>query len=114
MKHIKKRISKIVDELVTYLFYMGATDINFHIKEEEDLYRIHLTSNYGKKCERKIAKLQKCLNYPKQEEMEEYYWELAGECDIGSELTIVGAMTDKVEINLIEDRLEITLYRNKK
>lgn len=114
MKHDKKRISKMVDELVTYMFSIGATDISINISDEPDTYRIHLESNYLDKYRKNLDKLQKYLNYDKQEEMEEYYWELAGDSDIDTELTLVGMMTDKAEIDFTGDRIKITLHRSKK
>ncbi|TCO68861.1 hypothetical protein [Marinisporobacter balticus] len=113
MKHNKRRISKIVDELVVYLFNMGATDININLKEKKDYYKIVLTSNYTVKDQEKIEKMIKYLKCGKQEEMEEYYWELAGDCDVDTELTLVGMMIDKAEIHTSEDTIKLVLYRYK-
>ncbi|WP_432403929.1 hypothetical protein [Wukongibacter sp. M2B1] len=113
MKHNKKRISKIVDELITYFFTMGATDINIDLKEKSDYYKIFLKCNYTIKDNKKIEKLVRYLKCDKQEEMEEYYWELAGDCDVDTELTLVGMMTDKAEIDIGEDTIEVVLYRYK-
>ncbi len=113
MKHHKKRIAKILDELTIYLFSIGATDININIADREEDYRIFIRSNYKGNQDDKIARLTKGLNTPKREEMEEYYWELTGECDIATELHLVGMMLDKAEINIIDDYLELILYRNK-
>ncbi|MCT4620757.1 MAG: hypothetical protein N4A62_15390 [Marinisporobacter sp.] len=113
MKHNKKRISKIVDELVAYFFTMGATDININLQEKEDYYKIVLSCNYIVKNQEKIEKMIKCLKCDKQEEMEEYYWELAGDCDVDTELTLVGMMTDEAEIDISEDEIKLVLYRYK-
>lgn len=113
MKHTKKRISKIVDELVTYFFSMGSTNMNIKVKEEPSQFIIYLKSDYSKDANEKIDKLVRYLECAKQEEMEEYYWELTGVCDVDTELTLVGMMTDEVEIDIDEDTIEIKLYRNK-
>ncbi|WHH60128.1 hypothetical protein [Petroclostridium sp. X23] len=113
MKHQRKRVSKIVDELITYLFSIGATDINVNIQERLDDYKISLRSNYTKDKNKKVYKLLKALQTPKQEEIEEYYWELAGDSDVGTELSLIGMMIDKVEVDLNTDFLEIILYRNR-
>lgn len=113
MKHYKKRVSKIVDELITYFFAMGATDINMDLQETDDYYKIHFKSNYTENNEEKIEKMVKYLKCEKQEEMEEYYWELAGDSDVDTELSLVGMMTDKAEINIGEDIIEVILYRYK-
>jgi len=113
MKHTKKRISKIVDELVTYFYSMGATDISINLNEKKDYFKISLKSNYTTKDKNKIEKLIKYLKCDKQEEMEEYYWELTGESDVDNELMLVGMMTDEAEINIDEDTIEVVLYRYK-
>ncbi|MDK2917838.1 MAG: hypothetical protein PWQ37_571 [Candidatus Petromonas sp.] len=113
MKHIKKRIAKIVDELVTYFFSMGATDISINVKEEKGFFKIILATNYLKKDEEKINKLIKYLKCAKQEEMEEYYWELTGDSDVDEELILVGMMTDEAELDIEEDKIEVKLIRYK-
>lgn len=113
MKHNKKRVSKIVDELIVYLFSIGASNINVNILEEKDFYKIRISSNYRDKDMEKIDNLKKYLSCEKQEEMEEYYWELTGECDIDTELTLVGMMTDKCEININDDKIELELFKYK-
>lgn len=113
MQHNKKRISKIVDELVAYFFTMGATDININLQEKKDYYKIVLSSNYIVKDQEKIEKMIRCLKCDKQEEMEEYFWELAGDCDIDTELTLVGMMTDEAKIDISEDTIKLVLYRYK-
>lgn len=113
MKHYKKRVSKIVDELMTYFFSMGATDICINLQETDEYYKIHFKCNYSGNNEEKIEKMVKYLKCDKQEEMEEYYWELAGDSDVDTELTLVGMMTDEAEINIGEDTIELTLYRYK-
>ena len=113
MKHIKKRVCKIIDELITYFFVIGATNIDINLQEKEDHYKILLRGNYTTKDKSKIEKLVKYLKCDKQEEMEEYYWELAGESDVDTELTLVGMMTDNAEINISEDMIEVVLYRYK-
>lgn len=112
MKHVKKRIAKIVDELTTYFFSMGATDININLKDEKEYYKISLKCNYTKD-QGKIDKLIKYLKCAKQEEMEEYFWELAGDCDVDTELTLVGMMTDEAEIDINGNQIEVNLIKYK-
>lgn len=113
MKHDKKRITKMIDELVTYFFSMGATDININLKEDEKSFKIVFDCNYSCKDSGKLEKLNKYLQCPKQEEMEEYFWELAGDCDVDTELTLVGMMTDKASIQCADNKIKITLLRYK-
>lgn len=114
MKHNKQKISKIVDELMTFSFSVGATDINVNVKDEDKHYIIYLKTNYLHSCRDKVSELCKLLECSKREEMEEYYWYLAGESDVDTELSLVGMMIDDCKIRFTEgDHLEITLYRKK-
>jgi hypothetical protein len=115
MKHGKMRLSKIVDELISYCFSIGATDISVNIKDAEGYSKISVKSNYKDIPKEKIEKLSKLMKCGKQEAMEEYYWPLTGEYDADTELSLVGMMADKVDIKYTENRnLEITLYRYKR
>lgn len=114
MKHKKLRLIKIVDELMNYFYSIGATDIDINIKEEFDCYIIKLKSNYSSKSKDSVANRLKCLNCEKQEEMEEYYWALTGVSDVDTELTLVGMMTDKAEMNISDDTIDLVLFKYKK
>ena len=114
MRNNKKRICRIVDELMTYLFTMGATEITASVREEENQFIIILRSNFTEFSEKEVKRLVRRLNIERQVEMEEYYWELTGESDIDTELTLVGMMTDKGEVRFLDNNtIEITLYRYK-
>lgn len=113
MKHNKKRLMKIIDELTMYLFSTGATNINISIEDREDVYVILIKSNYNKDKKEKIVKLIEALKSPRQEEMEEYYWELAGESDVGSEMYLTGMMINIEHVDIDDNMLEISLYKNK-
>ena len=113
MKSQRKRISRIVDELISYLFSMGATDISVNIQEREEDFKVLIKGNCKEVESKKFDKLKKALETPKQEEVEEYYWELAGNADGGTELSLVGMMIDKAELDWNAGQLDITLYRSK-
>ena len=93
---------------------MGATEITASVREEENQFIIILRSNFTEFSEKEVKRLVRRLNIERQVEMEEYYWELTGESDIDTELTLVGMMTDKGEVRFLDNNtIEITLYRYK-
>jgi hypothetical protein len=114
MKHERLKISKMVGELMNYLFYMGATNINIDFKETESCFEIICRSNFQGDASKKIEKLTKLLKSNKREEMEEYYWALVGDCDVANELSLVGMMVDESEVQCEGEDIKITLYRYKK
>ncbi len=113
MKHNKKKISKIIDELITYFLHIGSKHIQIDVLDEEHQYKIVFNCNIHDVDNKCMDKLVKGLNFDKQEEMEEYYWELAGECDTDTELSIVGMMINQYDLNIKDDELELIIYRNK-
>jgi len=113
MKHEKKKIIKIVDEIMFFLFANGSTEITTKVTEEKERHVIYIWGNFDKKNKDNFDKLIKLLSCPRQRDMEEYYWELTGDSDQFTELTLVGMMTDEVQVDMQEDSIELILYRNK-
>ncbi len=113
MRHVRRRISKMVDELINYMLSIEASDININISEIDNFYVISLKSNFSEEKSNKIEKLVKALNSPKTEEIEEYYWELAGESETGTELYLLAMMVDKSEIHIVGNTLDLKLYKSK-
>jgi len=50
---------------------------------------------------------------PRRQDIEEYYWALNGDNDSSSELSLVGMMTDSVDVNYTNGVLKISLTRLK-
>lgn len=113
MRHEIRKISKMIDELTTFCLENDADDVQIHIKNLEDKEVITVTAYHIKDIEEVATKIRDFLSYPRELEMEEYYWELAGEADRGDELGLVGAMIDEARIDYNEEQLYIELIRNK-
>ncbi|MBS4538260.1 hypothetical protein GOQ27_07280 [Clostridium sp. D2Q-11] len=113
MNHEIKKISKIIDELSTFCLLHGAKLMNMSVENNKDHFKIILEMDNLDYSNKKVSRLEKLLNCPRQAEMEEFYWELTGESDHDSELSIVGMMVDKADIVFEENSLKLTLYRYK-
>ncbi len=113
MIHEKQRIVKIIDEMTLFFFSMGARDISTNISIQDRETVITLDSDFTGEQKKNIEKLIKCMKIPKQEGMEEYYWSLSGECNIDTELSVVGMMTDKIEMEIKDNRIRLVLHREK-
>lgn len=111
MIHEKQRIAKIVNEMTMFFFSMEARDISVKIHLDSNDTAITFESDYYGDQKKKIEKLVKCMKIPKQEGMEEYYWGLTGECDIDTELSVVGMMIDRVDLEVKENSIRLTLHR---
>jgi len=113
MKHEVKKISKILDELITFSFNHGTNKMHIEIEDHNEYFKIELQSNNIDCNDKRVNLLDDLLNCPRQPEIEEYYWELTGECDRDTELSLVGIMVDKAEVEFKGSALRITLYRYK-
>lgn len=113
MRHEYKKVARIVDELTTFFLEKGAKDINLDIKVLEGKEIITIKAYPVEQIERVIEDLQKMLSYPRESELEEYYWELAGECDYSSELAIIGGMIDTASIDYDDDSICLELVRRR-
>jgi hypothetical protein len=113
MKHEIKKLSKIVDELITFCFQRKSHDMTISIKDRPDYFKVKVVVDNIDFTEERVVHLEELLNSGRQLEMEEYYWELAGECDCDSELCLIGMMVDKAEVEYNEPSLTIKLYRYK-
>lgn len=113
MKHEIKKVSRILDELVTFCLNHGTENMKMSLESQEDCYKIQLEIDTIDCTDKRVKKLKKFLEGPRQTEIEEYYWELAGENDHDDELFLIGAMVDKAEVTFNGNALSIVLYRKK-
>lgn len=111
MKHVNLRNIKLVDELMSFCYKYGAKKIDINIETADNEVIIYLKT-YTKKISSETLELANTLlSAPRCHEMEEYYWNLSGDDDTDTELTLVGMMTDEAEIDYNNDLLEIKLKR---
>lgn len=112
MQHQIKKITRIVDEILT-LFMRNKTDeIDVKIKKDEQKTSIYFTMYNCTLDYAYIEQLEDNLNIQRQAEVEGYYWQLTGENDIDEELFLVGAMIDQVFIEMKDGHLYLELIRN--
>ncbi|GAB6101929.1 hypothetical protein JCM16138_11520 [Thermococcus atlanticus] len=108
-----KKVAKIVDELVTFCLYHGARRMSIHITDDGEGFMIHLHVEGIDRDDPLARELLKLLSLPKHAEISEYYWTLMGEVEEDSELSLVGMMTDRAEIEFEGNSLRLLLYRKK-
>ena len=110
-----KKISKIVDEVLTYLLDKNATEINVSIEKRKKYTIIYTTSQNVELSERELEDLGNFLNSTHREaETEEYYWSLAGEGNASEELGLVAIMVDIAEIYYEGKELRMDFLRKNK
>ena len=111
--HVRKKIGKIVEELTMYFFAVGAKTIESKIEKNDKLFTIHFSADYDPGFNENLKSLDKYLNEPKNDSVEDIYWELAGSGDPGesSQLLLLGMMLDKAEVDISDDKIYLKLYK---
>lgn len=111
MRHETKKISLIINELMTIMLLDGAEDIKINIKRQNKTTEITMEYPNCEYTEEFLEQLQESLNTQRQSEVEGYYWQLCGDDDSGDELFLVGAMVDEASVEMQEKTLTIHLIR---
>lgn len=113
MTHEEKKIGKIVEELTMYFFSIGADHISSAIDKDGSGVNITMECNYQPEYRGELSRLAEYLNEPKNDGVEDIYWELAGSGDPGesSQLILLGMMLDKAEVDITEDKVCLKLYK---
>lgn len=112
MHHEVKKISKIVDELMTFFLKEDTNEVDFNIKRESGKSIISITDYNTRFDDESIEQISETLNVQRQLEIEAYYWQLCGETDCDDELLLVGAMVDEAYVEKNNGNLVIRLVRN--
>lgn len=113
MYYEEKKVAKIIEELTIFFFASGADKMSSGIEQNGDEVKITFHSNYLTEYEHNIHSIEKYLNEPKNEAIEDVYWELAGSGEPGesSQLLLVGMMIDRYELKKYKNEIELVLYK---
>ncbi|OCN04400.1 hypothetical protein A4S06_11310 [Erysipelotrichaceae bacterium MTC7] len=113
MRHTKRIISKISEELTTYAYAIGANDIHIHIKEEKDAHIIQLQCDYKQMYQSMVDDLDHKLFGNRLEAVEEMFWNLAGTSDLSNEFEfdLLNSLIDEAQVQYTSNQLTMTLTR---
>ena len=111
MRHEVKKIGRIIDELTTFLLKDDTNHLDLRIETSSKETRINIVDYDTHYSESEIASLERMLNQQRQYEIEEYYWQLAGETDEGDELVLISAMIDEAKLEIRDHNLYMELIR---
>lgn len=112
MKNKFEKNLRIINELMNYIYKLGAKNININFNEEDTSTNFVIWGNITSLSEEKLDELKLKLNTERIHEVEEYYWHLGGDSEVGEELSLIGMMIDKVDIKLENGLLYIKISRN--
>ena len=111
MKHESKKIAKIVDEMLTYFLFNYNARSEIRVEPAVGEYRITFTCTGVDMSDEEFAALSNRLVVDRQPELEDYYWQLTGELDDSSEMSLVGMMCDSIDVTRDGSTVTLTMVR---
>lgn len=109
-----QKVNHILDEMYIALFLAGAQEIQSRICRREEGVEITLTSDYDPSRRQRLESLARCLeNARHAPALEEAYWGLVGGDAAAeeSELLLTGQLLDAAQVRLLEDSVELQLFK---
>ena len=111
MKTRFEKTLRITGDLMLYCHHHGATKLNAGIIEGDGTITYVIDASPVKLTDVQLEGLSKRLSAPRQREVEQDYWELMGESEDFSELTLVGMLCDEAKIQYENNSITFTLVR---
>ena len=111
MQHEVKKITLIINELISMMLLNGAEEIDVNIKRKADVSEVTLIHRDCQYPGEFIEKMRYNLNTQRQSEVEGYYWQLVGDDETSEELHLVGAMIDEAKVEMQQNDLHIHIVR---
>lgn len=111
MKFKFEKNLKIVNELVVYFHKLGNSDVHIDLTCDKNNSYFRISGIVPNLSDKELDKLRETLNTPRQHEVEQYYWNLSGECEFDSELSLIGMMINDVKVDYVDGVLTIDIVR---
>lgn len=105
---IEKNV-KIIDEIIIYLFNKGYHKFDFSLDFKQEASIITVVVEDVEHCLKE--EIQNEIHIERDEELEDYGWELLGESYDSGETICLGMLIDKMDCETRENQTIITLYR---
>jgi hypothetical protein len=106
MKTRFEKTLRISGDLMLYCHHHGATELNAGIIERDGIITYTVSAYPVNITKKQLDALTLRLNAPRQRDIEQDYWELMGESEDFSELTLVGMLCD--EANIVYENRSLT------
>lgn len=112
MKHEIKKLSKMIDEAVTYFMRnYDCFDIDVSVRRDDGAFILRFTMENIDISHQEIDALRKRLMSKRRPEVEDYYWQLTGQTEDSNQLRLVAMMCDEVDVSYQNRSLLLRLRR---
>lgn len=110
--HMEKSVG-IVKDLMEYCIVQGANSLDTSLRYENGCAILTVTAHIPGMKPSRLEALYEELSLHRQREVEQNYWELSSEPEATCEMSLIGMMTDKAQLDYENDILKIKLWRAK-
>ena len=111
MKFKVEKNIKIINELIAYFYKLGTIDVHIDLSSDNENSYFNIYGQVDSISKDELESLIDILNTPRQREVENYYWNLGGECEFDTELTLVGMMINSAKVSYKDNILKIAIIR---
>lgn len=111
MRQIFEKNMRILTNLLTYCHELGGESFTVDLKPGAEHSRIHIQAKVPALSPKDLEELIDTLKISRQPDLEQNYWYLGGESELGANLTLVAAMTDHSKVIYENETLSIELMR---
>ena len=109
-----QKTMNIVSELLAYCHnhHYGTAEYHLDITQKSDSVTLVLKASPESITTEQLDFLRTALSAPRQRETEQQFWELIGETETASELTLIGMLCDEAYVEYVDNILTIKLTRH--
>jgi hypothetical protein len=108
-----KKTTKIMDEVTSFFMANGSTEISIKVSNKGNYTSVTFEVEDSKLSIGELDEIEDSLSIPRQEDVEEYYWQLNGADETESEFDLIGMMIDSYTLEVSGSKLRLELFRKK-
>ena len=108
-----KKTTKIVDEVTSYFMARGSKEIEIKVSDRGEYMSVIFIIEDSRLSIGELDEIEDSLSMPRQEDVEEYYWQLNGADETESEFDLIGMMIDSYTLETDGAKLRLELLRRK-
>jgi hypothetical protein len=113
MRYEVKKITKMIDEVLTFFIYNYNSCAKVDLMCQIDGYQIKFEFPGLQISDEELSRIKKLLKAKRDPSLTNYYWQLTGEIEDDCELPLVALMADHTEIIQNESGVMLTILRKK-
>lgn len=113
MSYKREKLMKIMNELVNFCLQINMKKLKIDFIDEGNIGRVIVEGYCANPPLEKLKELERNLNAPRKEELEEFYWSLMGDYHGEQALETIGVMVNSGIVSYEDNIVKISIIRDK-